>query len=213
LRIRYWAAFATTLGTAAFVDWSSELLSNAGLLGGVALPDQHQEAVVPVALMAAMLSFGLAATIALRAVRGDRVHYEAGSLRERLLLGFATLAATLATIVLMEAFEMRFGGISAFDPRSVLAEHAPALLAGYALVSTLVGSVVDACLRLAEVGGALVADAAGRFHRCTKHESAPLRCEAGFDSCGAFGTSLVTLGSVALRAPPLARVSALLPIV
>ncbi|HTA38525.1 MAG TPA: hypothetical protein VK760_05595, partial [Candidatus Acidoferrales bacterium] len=147
--IRYWAAIVTALATAALVDFSSELLANAGWLGGLAAPDGHQEAVLPVAVLAALVAIGLGLTVALRAGRGEQLRYRDVSTGRRILMAIAGVAAVFAVITLMEAYEMRFGGLSALDPRSVFVEHWPAVLIGYAAIATIVGAIVNALLRIA----------------------------------------------------------------
>ena len=202
LRIRYWAALAITLATAALVDWSSELLANAGWLGA-GVPDGYQEAVLPVALLAALAFFGLCVAVALCAGRGDRVRYEAGSWVDRVLVAVATLGATFAVIVLMEAYEMRFGGVSAFDPRSVFVEHAPAILIGYAIVATIVGRLVTLLLRAAAAAGCLAAHAIVRILRMDpRQRAATSRRDAGFAARVACRCPIIAFGAIALRAPP-----------
>jgi hypothetical protein len=203
LVIRYWAAIVTALATAALVDWSSELLANAGWLGGIASSDGHQEGVLPIAVLAALVAVGLGITVALRASRGDRIRYRDCSTGTRVWTVLATLAATFAVIALMEAYEMRFGGLSAFDPRSVFAEHWPAVLAGYTVVATIVGRLVTFVLGAAVAAGTLAAHVLVGFLRVDRRRvaSAPRH----YDS---FGTHIphhplvLALGSLALRAPP-----------
>jgi hypothetical protein len=203
LSIRFWAAIATALATAASVDCSSELLANAGWLGGFAASDGHQEAVFPTALVAALILVGLALTVALRASSGERARYHDSPLGPRILVAAATLVATFAVVVLMEAYEMRFGGLSAFDPRSVFVQHWAAVSIGYVLVATLVSRLVAFSLRAAVAAGKLAAHVLVRFLGADR--SAPAAVACGFD---AFGTRIVhrplvvALGALALRAPP-----------
>lgn len=202
MRIRYWAALATALASAASIDWSSELLSNAGWLGGGASLDGHQESVVPVAVSAALVLFGLAVAIALRAGRGDRVRYEALSIGRRLAFAVLTLAGTFAIVTLMEACEMRFGGVSAFDPRSVFVEHAPAVFAGYAIVSALAGRLVAFCLRVAGDAGQMAAHAFGRFARVDRRDAAPAHASVAPGARPVPRRRIATLATRPLRAPP-----------
>jgi hypothetical protein len=203
LFIRYWAAIVTALATAALVDWSSELLANAGWLGGLAASDGHQEAVLPVAVLAALVAVALGLTVALRAGKGEQTRYRESSAGNRIAVAFATLAATFIVITLMEAYEMRFGGLSALDPRSVFVEHWPAVLIGYLAVSTIVSRVVGLILGVAVAAGKLAAHAIVAFLRVERR--AHIALPRGDDS---FGTRILhralvlELGALALRAPP-----------
>lgn len=201
--IRYWAAIATALATAALVDWSSELLANAGWLGGLAASDGHQEGVFPIAVLAALVAVGLGITVALRASRGDRTRYHDCSMRSRVWTALATLALTFAVIALMEAYEMRFGELSAFDPRSVFAEHWPAVLAGYVGVATIVGRLVTFVLGAAVAAGTLAAHAVVRFLRVDRRRVvAASYNDDSFAARTLHRPLVLALGSLALRAPP-----------
>jgi hypothetical protein len=193
LSIRYWAALATALATAASVDVSAELLAH----------DSHQEGVLPVVVTASLVLLGLCLTIALRAGRGDLVRYDRPSLATRALLAAASVAVTFGIIGLMEAYEMRFGELSALDPRSVYVEHAPVVLIGYVVVGWLVGRLVSTCLRAAAEAGALAAVALGRFLRVERGivKAVPRR-DAGFGARVSCRCQIVSLGARALRAPP-----------
>jgi hypothetical protein len=203
LLIRYWAAIATALATAALVDFSSELLANAGWLGALSTPDGHQEAVLPVALLAALFAVALGLTVALRAGKGEQTRYRESSAGNRVAVAIATLAATFLVITLMEGYEMRFGGLSALDPRSVFVEHWPAVAIGYVVVATIVGSLVGIILGVAAAAGKLAAGAIAAFLRIDRH--ARVATPRGSDS---FGTRILQrplvleLGALTLRAPP-----------
>jgi hypothetical protein len=203
LFIRYWAAIVTVLATAALVDWSSELLANAGWLGGLAASDGHQEAVLPVAVLAALVAVALGLTVALRAGKGEQTRYRKFGAVHRVAMLVAALAATFIIITLMEAYEMRFGELSALDPRSVFAEHWPAVSIGYVVVATMVGAVVNALLGVAVAAGTLAAHAIVAFLHVDRRIRVATR--RGDDS---FGTRILhrplvlELGALALRAPP-----------
>jgi hypothetical protein len=203
LSIRYWAAIATALATAALVDFSSELLANAGWLGGLSTPDGHQEGVLPVAVLAALVAFALCLTVALRAGRGEQTRYRESSAAHRVTVAIATLAATFVVITLMEAYEMRFGGLAALDPRSVFVEHWPAVVLGYIVVAAIVGRLVTFILSIAVAAGKLAACAIAAFLRVNR--SARTATSRGNDSFGARALHRrleLELGALALRAPP-----------
>jgi hypothetical protein len=185
------------------VDFSSELLANAGWLGGGDALDSHQEGVLPVAILGALVIVGLVITLALRAGRGDRTRYNEWSGGQRVLVAIVSLVATFVVIVLMEAYEMRFGEVSALDPRSVFAEHWPAVLIGYAIVSIVVGRIVAFALGVAVAAGELAAHAIVRFLHRDRAPRATRRCDGD-----AFGTRIVhrplviARGKIGLRGPP-----------
>jgi hypothetical protein len=185
------------------VDFSSELLANAGWLGGLSTADGHQEAVLPVAVLAALVAVALGLTVALRAGRGEQTRYRETSAAQRVTVAIATLAATFVVITLMEAYEMRFGGLSALDPRSVFVEHWPAVVLGYIVVAAIVGRLVRFILGIAVAAGKLAAGAIAAFLRVNR--SARTATSRDNDSFGARALHRrleLELGAIALRAPP-----------
>ncbi len=201
--IRYWAAIATAFATAALVDRSSEFLANAGWLGGAVGFDSHQEGVLPVALLAALVAVGLGITVALRAGRGELTRYEEFSAGHRLALAITTLAATFIIITLMEAWETQFGGLSAFDPRSVFVEHWPAVFIGYFAVATVASQAINAILRVASAAGKLAAHVLVRFLCVDRRgRTAAVHSDDSFGTRTAHRPLVVELGALALRAPP-----------
>jgi hypothetical protein len=185
------------------VDFSSELLANAGWLGGLSTPDGHQEGVLPVAVLAALVLVGLGLSVALRAGRGEQIRYRESSAASRVALVVATLASTFVVIALMEAYEMRFGGLSALDPRSVFVEHWPAVALGYIVVATIAGNLIRTLLGVAVAAGRCAACAIVAFLRVDRRVRAAM--PHGSDS---FGTRclhrplVLERGALALRAPP-----------
>jgi hypothetical protein len=203
LSIRYWAAIATALATAALVDFSSELLANAGWLGGLSTADGHQEGVLPVALLATLVAVALGLTVALRAGRGEQTRYREASAANRVTVAIATLAVTFVVITLMEAYEMRFGGVSALDPRSVFVEHWPAVVLGYVVVAAIFERLVSFILGIAVAGGKLAAFAIVAFLRVNRSvRAAASRAYASFGARALHRPLVLALGALALRAPP-----------
>ena len=158
LAVRIWAAAATALAAAAGSDVLAEVLSNAGFLGGGAMSDVHQEAAMPVALLAIAAVLTLATLVALRA-RDARVLDTAATRAQAPCWAAGTLIATMLVIVFMEAYETRLGGLGAFDPHAVLVAHAPAALLACAGFAMLVNRVVACSLRLAQATGIALAHA------------------------------------------------------
>ena len=210
--IRLWAAAATALAAAAAADVLTEFLSNTGLLGGGAVRDVHQEAVVPVALLAAIVLLSLALAVALGARRASGFSSAPRSHSEAFCLAAGTFVATLAVVSLMEGYETRFGGAGAFDARAVFLVHAPAALAACAAAATLVNRLVAFSLRAALAAGRAVAHVLVR--------AIPAGSASGIASAAAaaaFGMRtlrrefLLALRARGLRAPPSRRPYSLQP--
>jgi hypothetical protein len=202
LAIRYWAAIVTALATAALVDFSSELLANAGWLGSGA-SDGHQEGVLPVVMLAALIAVGLGITVALRAGRGEQTRYRDVAVGGRILMAVAGLAVAFIIIAMMEAYEIRFGGLSALDPRSVFAEHWPAVTIGYVVIASLVSAAVNALLRVAVAAGKFAAHVVVAFLRLERRTCAALL--RSLDSLGKrilYRALPLERGALAPRAPP-----------
>jgi hypothetical protein len=139
----------------------------------------------------------------LRAGRGEQIRYREMSAGRRFLMAAAGVAAVFTIITLMEAYEMRFGGLSALDPQSVFVEHWPAVLIGYVAVATTVGALVNAILCAAVAAGRLAAHVLVAFMRVDR------RARAAMPRRGdSFGTRILhrpivlERGALALRAPP-----------
>jgi hypothetical protein len=167
------------------------------------MPDGHQEAVLPIALLAALVAVALGLTVALRTGKGEETRYRESTAGNRIAVAVATLALTFALIALMEAYEMQFGELSALDPRSVFVEHWPAVLIGYAVVSAIVGSVVSLILGVAAAAGKLAAHAIVRFLRVDQrtHGAMP-RADDSIRTRILHRPLVLELGALSLRAPP-----------
>jgi hypothetical protein len=203
LFIRYWAAIVTALATAALVDWSSEILADAGWLGGLAASDGHQEAVFPVVVLAALAAVALGLTVALRAGRGDQIRYRGSSASHRVAMAVAGLVAVFIVITLMEAYEMQFGELSALDPRSVFVEHWPAVFIGYVVVSALVSRIVGLILGVAAAAGQFAAHVIVAFlHVDLRPRAAMPRAVDSFGTRVQHRPQAVEFGALGLRAPP-----------
>ena len=146
---RLWALIAVALCAAVCGDALTEWLANAGLWGR-GLADLHQESLVPAAAAALLVSVPLAAyVVAMRWFRpGEHVRLRLRG-AQRLGWNLVALALALAAMVAMEGYEVRFGGVGAFDPRSVLAAHALPVVICYAAIVLCTQRVLAAALRAA----------------------------------------------------------------
>lgn len=172
--VRAGTLLTTALITAAVADMGTEFAENCGWLGG-SLRDAQQQAVAPALLIGLAVGAALAAYVAfariaphdplLRAMSGRRV---------RTMDLAAALAGSALCAIAMEGYETRFGGLSPFDPRSVLCSHAPALLAAFLLVAPLARGLVGAALRLAGHVGERAGSAIVQFlHRLSRARACP----------------------------------------
>lgn len=202
--VRAWTSLATALLTAAVADAGTEFAENLGWLGGSVRDVQH-EAVAPTLLFglaagAALAAFAAFARIAphdplLRCMSGWRARTAD--------LTIALAGSALCTIA-MEGYETRFGGLSPFDPRSVVLSHALPLLVAFVFVAAIARVSIRAALRVASHAGELAASVLVEFlHKISRAQVAP----------GAVHTSAFTLhvlhlppaiadGACGRRAPP-----------
>lgn len=147
--VRAWTSLVTALLTAALADAGTEFAENLGWLGGGVRDGQH-EAVAPTLLIGLAIGAGLAAFIVFsRIAPQDRLH--------RCMSGWRALTADLAItlcgsalcVIAMEGYETRFGGLSPFDPRSVILAHSMPLLVAFLLVAIVVRRSLRLGLRVA----------------------------------------------------------------
>lgn len=148
--ILLWTLVTVALCAAVCGDALSEWLANHGAMGTAAMRDVHQESLLPATCIAAFAIVSLAFLVRLRdrAVRGRNVRLvPAGAAR----IGWNAIAVVLALIavVLMEGYEVRFGGVAPFDPRSVLAADALPVIVVYAIVAAILERMLGLVLRIA----------------------------------------------------------------
>jgi hypothetical protein len=202
--VRAWTSLATALLTAAVADAGTEFAENLGWLGGSVRDAQH-EAVAPALILGLAAGAALAAFVAFARIGPqDPLLRHMSRLRARLTdLAIALAGSALFTIA-MEGYETRFGGLSPFDPRSVVLSHAVPLVVAFVFVAVLVHRGLRAALRLAGHAGELAAGALVEFlHKMLGAAVAP---GAVHDS--AFTLHVLHLppaiadGACGLRAPP-----------
>jgi hypothetical protein len=202
--VRAWTSLATALLTAAVADAGTEFAENLGWLGGSVRDAQH-EAVAPALILGLAVGTALAAFVAFaRIAPHDPLLRHMNRLRARSTdLAIALAGSALCTIA-MEGYETRFGGLSPFDPRSVVLSHAVPLLVAFGFVAVLVHRGLRAALRLAGQAGELAAGALVEFlHKMFRAAVAPAAVHAS-----AFTLHVLHLppaiadGACGLRAPP-----------
>ena len=134
----------------------------------------------------------------------DQLFRCAGRLRARATDLAAALAGSALCTVAREGYETRFGGLSPFDPRSVVCSHALALLVAFVVVAPIVWAVISEALRFARHAGECATSVIAQFLRKISHASVV----PGVAHTSAFTLRVVHLspaiadGVYGLRAPP-----------
>jgi hypothetical protein len=144
-----WTLVTVALCAAVCGDALTEWLSNSGFWGS-GVSDLHQESLAPTAYAAAVACLTCLALVIAAARRGEMVRVRPACASRVWWNGAAVLLA-LIVVVVMEGYEVRFGGIGAFDPRSVLMAHALPVVVAYALIAALVDRTLRLGLRAAFV--------------------------------------------------------------
>ncbi|HTX60144.1 MAG TPA: hypothetical protein VMH02_10790 [Verrucomicrobiae bacterium] len=163
--LRIWSAVAAALGTAALADVATEYAADLGWLGAGGI-DHHQEAVLPVLLLALGVAAGLTLAILRAGIEpGDLLLTRLGDLRARLFDAAAAFALAALAVVAMESYETLYGGASCFDPRSVLVSHAPWMVAAFLLSAFVLRVVIGSALSLAVRARAFAVQAIASFLR------------------------------------------------
>jgi hypothetical protein len=202
--VRAWTVLTTALFTAAVADACTEFAENLGWLGG-SERDVSQQAIGPTLLIAAVVGTVLAGFVAFAKIAPqDKVLRCMDGWRARATdLGTALAGSALCAIA-MEGYETRFGGLSPFDPRSVVMSHAFALLVAFVVVAVIARRIVGALLALASIAGELAGDALVEFlHRIARaHVPAAAVHRSAFTLVVLHPPPAIAYGACGLRAPP-----------
>lgn len=161
--MRAWAIAAAAILAAAAADAATELAGNSGWLDG-GLPDNQHESIVPA------LVIGTAAVLALLlSVFFARMAPEALArtiaMRTRLADIASAFCGSALCVVAMEGYETRFGGLSPFDPGSVVLSHTLALLVASLVMVTAIHCALRAAIRVTRRASIVVAGCVVEFLR------------------------------------------------
>lgn len=202
--VRAGTSLATALLTAAVADAGTEFAENLGWLGGSVHDAQH-EAVLPTFLLGLAIGVALAIFIAFaRIAPHDPLLRCMSDWRARITDLAIALPGSAVCVIAMEGYETRFGGLSPFDPQSVVLSHGVALVIAFVFVATVARGVISAALRLARRAGEFAASVLVEFlHKISQAQIAP----------GAVHTSAfilhvlhlppeIAFGACGMRAPP-----------
>jgi hypothetical protein len=201
--VRAWSVAATAILAAAVSDAITEFAENSGWLGGLARDDQH-EAILPTLLVGAVVALGLVAfALFARVPARDRL-LRPGGLGGRLFEIVTAYCASMAAVVAMEGYETRFGGLSPFDPRSVVLSHTLALVVCSIVIGAIVHCALRSALRVASrASGAVVEFVAAFLRRLVRTVAAsPSFARSAFVADAARARSGIGRGLRGLRAPP-----------
>jgi hypothetical protein len=207
--VRGWAALATAILTAVGSDITTEFAENGGWLGG-ALRDNQHEAVLPALLFGSVVALSLTLFVLLARIRpGDPLLSGINHFRTRCVDIAGTLVGSIFCVVAMEGYETRFGGVSPFDPRSVILSHALPLVVTFVVTGAIVHYALRAAIAAASRASGFISEVLGEFLRKLFDN----RRSSEIARVSAFALNVVhvrfafALGSRGLRAPPHAVVA------
>jgi hypothetical protein len=161
--IRGWVALATAILAAVCSDVGTEFAQNSGWLGG-GLPDNRHEAVWPALILGLAVTLSLILFVLFARIRpGDPLLSRIGDFKTRTVDIVGSLFGSMLCVVAMEGYETQFGGLSPFDPRSVVLSHALPLLVTFIVVGALVHSALHGAIRVASHASSLVVEAFVQF--------------------------------------------------
>jgi hypothetical protein len=153
--VRIWAVLTIALLAGALGDAGTEFFAIFGWLGGTTR-DVDQQGVLPVFAIALALALGLAAfVIGSRVAPGDPLVRRLDDVRARAFDAIAAFTGSCLTVVTIEAYETRFGGLAPFEAHSVVVAHAPILILSFLIVAVAARVILGAAIRCAARSGAL----------------------------------------------------------
>ncbi len=163
--VRAWASLATATLAGAAADAGTELAENCRWLGG-SVRDGQQEAIIPAFVLGAIIALGLVLFVLFaRLTPGDPLSSRMSHFRSRFVDTACALCGSALCVIAMEGYETRFGGLSPFDPRSVVLSHSLALLIAFAVIGAIVHCALRASIRIADHASEFVADICAEFLR------------------------------------------------
>jgi hypothetical protein len=202
--IRGWAALATAILAAVGSDFATEFAENSGWLGG-ALRDGQHEAVLPALLFGSVVALSLTLFVLLARIRpGDPLLSRIDYFRTRFVDIAGSLVGSLFFVIAMEGYETRFGGLSPFDPRSVILSHALPLVVAFVVTGAIVHYALRAAIAAASRASEFISEVLGEFLRKILDNRRP----SDIARVSAYALNVVhipfafALGSRGLRAPP-----------
>jgi hypothetical protein len=201
--IRGWAALATAILAAVGSDVATEFAENRGWLGGVLRDNQH-EGVLPALLLGVAVTLSLVLFVLFARIRsGDPLLARIGHFRNRLFDVPSSFFGSVLCVVAIEGYETRFGGLSPFDPSSVVLAHAVPLVVAFVVTVAIVRYLLHGAIRVANRASNLVVGILAEFLKNLRARTAPEMARASaFALRVVHVPPAVAYGSHGLRAPP-----------
>jgi hypothetical protein len=202
--IRCWAAVATAILAAVGSDVSTEFTENCGWLGGVIRDNQH-EAVLPALFLGAIVTLSLILFVLLsRIYPDDPLLSSIDHLPTRLVDAACSFGGSVLCVIAMEGYETRFGGLSPFDPGSVVLSHTLSLVTAFVIIGAIAHYALRTAIRAAAHASSIVTEVFVKFLRKLIGESLPpgkIHVSA-FVLYVAHVPRFIAEGSRGFRAPP-----------
>lgn len=201
--IRGWAVAATAILAAAIADAGTEFAQNSGWLGGTLRDNQH-ESILPALLLGVAVALSLTLFVLFAKISPRDPLLRMSDIRRRLTDVALAFCGSVVCIVVMEGYETRFGGLSPFDPRSVVVSHAFALAMAFLLMGAIVHCALRSAVRSASRASGLVVGFLVEFLRKVAAIVAPPRSPAlsAYRLQVAHVPPGLARGSRGFRAPP-----------
>jgi hypothetical protein len=202
--VRIWSTAAVAMLAAGTADAVVEFAANGGWLGA-GLQDNQHEAIAPVLALGALtalllLAFILFARISLR----DPLLVRMGERSARWLDTISAFAGGVVSVVAMEGYETRFGGVSPFDPGSVVASHTAALFVAILAIGAVMHWMLRAAAGVASRASVAAIELFARFfpQRLNLVQPPTLVRTPAFKLGVAHVALAIAAGVRGLRAPP-----------
>jgi hypothetical protein len=201
--VRIWATAAVAVLAAATADAVVEFAGNGGWLGA-GLRDNQHEAIAPALFLGALTALFLLTFILLARISPrDPLLVRLFERATRRLDTICAFAGGVVCVVAMEGYETRFGGMSPFDPRSVVLSHTAALLVAILAIGAIVHCLLRAAVGVASRASVAASELLARFFRRPLNAvRPPVARTAAFEIGLAHVGLAIAEGVGGLRAPP-----------
>ncbi|MGC2131539.1 MAG: hypothetical protein WA629_15750 [Candidatus Aquilonibacter sp.] len=202
--VRLWSVVIVGLLSGVLGDAGTELFGTLGWLGRGALDSDHQ-GLLPTSIAALICALGLGLyVIGSRIAPSDPLLRELDDRYARALDACTAFAASWLTVIAIEGYETRFGGVAPFDAGSTIVAHAPALLVSFLAIAIVARALLGAAIRwTARSGAAAVALLIAFLRKQRAAIAAPKHCAALFPDAIHSHDVPELISACGPRAPPL----------
>jgi hypothetical protein len=202
--VRLWSVAIVGLLSGIVGDAGTELAGALGWFGRGTVDCDHQ-GLLPAAIAALLCVLVLSAyVISSRIAPNDPLLRELDDRRARAIDALAAFAASWLSVVAIEGYETRFGGIAPFDAGSTIIAHAPALLVSFLAIAIVARVALGAAIRwTARSGAAAVALLISFLRRLRAAIATPKHCAAFFANAIHAHDVPELISACGPRAPPL----------